>query len=129
MSDHFKPLVEEENELEEEGLGVEISDKQAQQMNYDNIVEGIKFFKREAKKLDRKGLYRVLTSLIEHPFNDTKFVDPKEEAVANRGRVIKDDQFAYFMLTTFMQQKDLTDYDESAISNEETQTTGDNENE
>lgn len=127
MSDYFKPLVEEEEQ--EEGIGVQISDTQAQQMNYDNIVEGIQFFKREAKKLDRKGLYRVLTSLIEHPFNDTKFVDPKEEAVANRGRVIKDDQFAYFMLTTFMEQSNLTENDESVITDGETQTTGENNNE
>jgi len=128
MSDHFKPLIEEEEE-QEKGLGVEISDKQAQKMNYDNIVEGIEFFKREAKRLDRKGLYRVLCSLVEHPFENTKYIDPKEEAVANRGRIIKDDQFAYFMLTTFMEQKNLTDDGESAISNEETQTTGENDNE
>lgn len=126
MSDYFKPLIEEEET--EEGLGVEITDTQAQSMNYDNIVEGIQYFKREAKKLDRKGLYRVLTSIIEHPFSDTKLIGANEESVANRGRIIKDDQFAYFMLTTFMEQKNLTDSEESAISNEETQQ-GDNDNE
>lgn len=127
MSDYFKPLVEEEEQ--EEGIGVQISDTQAQQMNYDNIVEGIQYFKREAKKLDRKGLYRVLVSIIEHPFSDTNLIGANEQALANRGRVIKDDQFAYFMLTTFMEQKNLTEGEESVISNEETQTTGENNNE
>lgn len=128
MSDYFKPLVEEEEE-QEDGIGVQISDTQAQQMNYDNIVEGIQYFKREAKKLDRKGLYRVLVSIIEHPFSDTNLIGANEQALANRGRVIKDDQFAYFMLTTFMEQKNLTEGEESVISNEETQTTGENNNE
>lgn len=125
MSDYFKPLVEEEEV--EEGLGVQVSDDQAQKMNYNNIVEGIQYFKREAKKLDRKGLYRVLISIIEHPFSDTKLIGGAEESLANRGRIIKDDQFAYFMLTTFMEQKNLTDSNESAIR-EETQQ-GDNDNE
>lgn len=128
--DYFKPLVPEEVAPEEQET-VEISEEELFEVTARNIVQGSDMFREDAKDLSKKELYRLLCHLVEYPMDNTTQIvkGGKEELLANRAKVIKDDQF---MLTVkFLQEEgknQLTNSDINATSNE-TQEQGDNENE
>lgn len=129
-SDYFKPLVNEESEDLGHDEPVEISEEELFEVTARNIVQGTDMFREDAKDLSKKELYRLLCHVVEYPMdNTTKIVTGgKEELLANRAKVIKDDQF---MLTVkFLQEegKGLTNPENNDTSNE-TQEQGDIENE
>jgi hypothetical protein len=73
----------------------EVSEEQMFEVTAKNIVEGMDMFREDAKDLSKKELYRLLCHIVEYPMDNTTKVKTggKEELLATRARIIKDDQF------------------------------------
>lgn len=97
----------------------ELSEEQMFEMTARNIVEGIDTFREDAKNLSKKELYRLLCHIVEYPMdNTTKIVTGGiEELLANRAKIIRDDQFVLSVKFLTDEGKNLTSEELSDISN------------
>jgi len=97
----------------------ELSEEQMFEMTAKNIVEGIDMFRKDAKDLSKKELYRLLCHIVEYPMDNTTQIVTGgiEELLANRAKIIRDDQFVLSVKFLTDEGKNLTSEELSDISN------------